>query len=56
MIQTARSRSFVTSSPTAPASNAFGAVIPLFLREGWGLPIGQQFDSMLLKKLSLQGI
>ena len=34
MILAARSHSFVTSSPTAPASNAFGAVIPLFLQQG----------------------
>ena len=43
MILAARSHSFVTSSPTAPASNAFGAVIPLFLQQGWGLPIRSTF-------------
>ena len=44
MILAARSHSFVTSSPTASASNAFGAVISLFLQQGWGLPIRSTFQ------------
>ena len=46
MILAARSHSFVTSSPTASvsASNAFGAVIPLFFQQGWGLPIRSTFQ------------
>ena len=43
MILAARSHSFVTSSPTAPASNTFGAVIQLFLHQGWGPTIGSTF-------------
>ena len=43
MILAARSHSSVTSSPTAPASNTFGAVIQLFLQQGWGLTIGSTF-------------
>ena len=43
MILAARSHSFVTSSPTASASNPLSAVIPLFLQQGWGLPIRLTF-------------
>ena len=39
----ARSHSFVTSPPTASASNACDVVVPLFLQQGWGLPIRSTF-------------
>ena len=43
MILAAWSHSFVTSSPTASVSNASDVVIPLFLQQGWGLPIRSTF-------------
>ena len=43
IILAAWTHSFVTSSPIAPASNKFGAVIPLFLQQGWGLLIRSTF-------------
>ena len=53
MIQAARPHLFVTSSPTASASNASGVVIPLFLHKDGVYLSGQHVDSMLVKKLFL---
>ena len=53
MILAAWSHSFVTSSPTASASNAFGAVIPLFRQQGWGLLIRSAFRFNAAQKFFL---